>query len=107
MKAILTCIGFSVLTANLAAIVVGTRQGIGGMITIDALCVGAICGVAAIWLVRRMIGPARKSAEALSTRAEDAAVDIGARGLTLGRRMKSNAKGFADRVRARADEKLK
>lgn len=107
MKAILTCIGFGILAANIAAIGAGTRQGIGRMLTIDALSVAAVCVIGAIWLARRMGGPARKSAELLSTRADNAAVDVGARGLMLARRLRSNTKRFADRVRARADEELK
>jgi hypothetical protein len=61
MKAILMCIGFGILAANIAAIGAGTRQGIGGMLTIDALCVAAVCVIGTIWLAHRMGGPARKA----------------------------------------------
>jgi hypothetical protein len=107
MKTLLFAVGLGILIANAAAVIAGTRQGIGGMLTIDVLCVVTLCVVGAIWLALQMIGPAHKSTKTLSARAEGAAVNVGARGLRAGRRINQFAKRFADRVRDRADERRK
>jgi hypothetical protein len=107
MKTLLFAIGFGVVIANVVAIAVGTRQGIGGMLAIDALSMIVVCLLGLIWAARRMAGPAKRSANALSSRANDAIVGVAAGGLKAKRKADRAIQGFADRVRDRADERPK
>lgn len=102
MRAILIFIALGIAAGNLAAIVGGTRAGIAGMLTVDILSAIAVCVIGVIWIGRRRFGATKKTGNALSARAGDVVVDIGAMGLKLGRRISSNKKLLADRIRERA-----